>query len=135
MNKRIQGSLQQKCCTLAPLGQLHLKWFFYNFSVIGVIFYGVLVFLSNRARLAIILHTLAFHKNPISRADIEMLYEKLSTINPDPNIQRALLENKAHMNSLIASIEHAKKAQTSGSSAQGMDLNDTFKKIFKLMRN
>ena len=100
-----------------------------------MIFYGVLVFLSNRARLAIILHTLAFHKNPISRADIEMLYEKLSTINPDPNIQRALLENKAHMNSLIASIEHAKKAQTSGSSAQGMDLNDTFKKIFKLMRN
>lgn len=90
--------------------------------LIGVIFYGLLVFLSNRARLAIILHTLAFHKNPISRADIEMLYEKLSTINPDPNIQRALLENKAHMNSLIASIEHAKVAQTSGSSAQGQTI-------------
>ena len=57
-----------------------------------------------------------------------MLYEKLSTINPDPNIQRALLENKAHMNSLIASIEHAKIAQTSGSSVKGMDLNDKFLK-------
>ena len=65
-----------------------------------------------------------------------MLYEKLSTINPDPNIQRALLENKAHMNSLIASIEHAKIAQTSGSSVQGMDLNDRFlKKIFQLLYN
>ena len=95
--------------------------------MIGVIFYGVVVYLSNSARLALLALALANRPaNQISRADIELLYEKLSTANPDPTLQRALLENKAHLDSLLASMDRARLVQTSGSTTKGIRTNKNF---------
>lgn len=80
---------------------VHPRCITFSFIVIGVIFYSLQVWLAFRGRKKIIDVYNKVILNNISRSEIDVLYEKLSTTNTNPDLQRALSANKNQLNSLI----------------------------------